>query len=271
MRCINCNTEFPDGMQVCPNCGAPAMVQSKDTVPLNRASSASLQETQYPQQPQQAPPPQPQQVPPPQQPQQAPPPQYQQSYNQQPYNQPPKSGSGAKWFVIGLLGLLFLALCGFIAWLLINKNKENEEEKKAKIEAIEAETKAVKEEAQAMRDSIKAVQENVKHDTVVIVEHETQVQTPPPPPPPRQQVNARGKGRWPFTSTRYLDPSELYGMGAWDLKIMRNEIYARHGYIFQTEDMRNYFNSQSWYTPVTRNVKLSKIEEYNVQLIKEFE
>ena len=159
-----------------------------------------------------------------------------------------------------------IGLIGFVAWLLINKNKEDES-KRAEIEALKAETKEVKAEAQAVKDSIKNVKpEVIRHDTVIYVESPT----PAPPPPPRR-VNASGKGRWPFTSTRYLDPSELYGMSAWEKKIMRNEIYARHGYIFETSDMRNYFNAQSWYTPVTRSVKLSKIEEYNVQLIKEFE
>ena len=30
-----------------------------------------------------------------------------------------------------------------------------------------------------------------------------------------------------------------------------NEIYARHGYIFKTDYIREYFESQQWYTPVT--------------------
>ena len=33
---------------------------------------------------------------------------------------------------------------------------------------------------------------------------------------------------------------------SWDLKVMRNEIYARLGYIFKTDDMKNYFNEQNW-------------------------
>jgi hypothetical protein len=30
---------------------------------------------------------------------------------------------------------------------------------------------------------------------------------------------------------------------------MRNEIYARHGWIFNRSDLRNYFESQPWYRP----------------------
>ena len=33
------------------------------------------------------------------------------------------------------------------------------------------------------------------------------------------------------------------------LALGRNEIYARHGYIFQDPMFVNYFNSKSWYKP----------------------
>jgi hypothetical protein len=54
---------------------------------------------------------------------------------------------------------------------------------------------------------------------------------------------------------------------------MRNEIYARHGYIFQTPQMKAYFNAQSWYRALYNNVddQLSAIEKSNVALIKTYE
>lgn len=80
-------------------------------------------------------------------------------------------------------------------------------------------------------------------------------------------------GRFPQTSERYLTSNDLIGLTQWDLKIMRNEIYARHGYIFQKDDMRQYFTSQSWYQPLYNNVdaQLSAIEKSNIYLIKDFE
>ena len=30
----------------------------------------------------------------------------------------------------------------------------------------------------------------------------------------------------------------------------RNEIFARHGRKFKSEDLQAYFNSKSWYTPI---------------------
>ncbi|MBQ6613148.1 MAG: YARHG domain-containing protein [Alistipes sp.] len=79
------------------------------------------------------------------------------------------------------------------------------------------------------------------------------------------------KGHWPFTSSRYISESDLYGMSLADLRIMRNEIYARHGYIFKTQEMKQYFAQQSWYRPISANVTLSQIEQHNVSVIKAYE
>ena len=57
------------------------------------------------------------------------------------------------------------------------------------------------------------------------------------------------------------------------LRYMRNEILARKGYRFQSDDLRHYFEAQSWYRPVADNnsIKLNIIEQANVQLIKSAE
>jgi len=81
------------------------------------------------------------------------------------------------------------------------------------------------------------------------------------------------KGQYPQTSIYKMNASEFYGLSKWELKIMRNEIFARHGYIFKTEDMKNYFTQQSWYVPRYSNVDsdLTEIEKYNIEMIKRFE
>ncbi|MFC2093904.1 YARHG domain-containing protein, partial [Bacteroidota bacterium] len=80
-------------------------------------------------------------------------------------------------------------------------------------------------------------------------------------------------GIYPETSTRYLTSNDLRNKSRWQLKIMRNEIYARHGYIFQTKEMKNYFNNQSWYNPVYYDVThmLTSLEKSNITYIKKFE
>jgi hypothetical protein len=80
-------------------------------------------------------------------------------------------------------------------------------------------------------------------------------------------------GQYPEASTRYLKSADLIGKSAWELKLMRNGIFARHGYIFKTPKIRDYFNKQSWYEPKFRNVdnKLTDIERANIKFIRQRE
>lgn len=81
------------------------------------------------------------------------------------------------------------------------------------------------------------------------------------------------KGKYPEGSTRLLTSADLENKSLNELKIMRNEIFARHGYIFKTDDMKKYFSSQAWYTPKHSDVSnlLNKIEIENVNIIKNHE
>lgn len=80
-------------------------------------------------------------------------------------------------------------------------------------------------------------------------------------------------GSFPQASQRLITTSELSGMSKKDLKIMRNEIFARHGYIFKSADMKSYFSQQKWYQAQFGDVTsmLSQIEKQNVELIKKYE
>ncbi|MED0994383.1 YARHG domain-containing protein [Bacillus mobilis] len=74
---------------------------------------------------------------------------------------------------------------------------------------------------------------------------------------------------FPDSDIRKLTSTDLTYVSKEQLKIARNEIYARHGHIFQTKDMQAYFSKQSWYreNPYFTG-KLTDIESYNVELIK---
>ncbi|EEM42885.1 hypothetical protein bthur0014_11430 [Bacillus thuringiensis IBL 4222] len=74
---------------------------------------------------------------------------------------------------------------------------------------------------------------------------------------------------FPDSDIRKLTSTDLAYLSKEQLKIARNEIYARHGHIFQTKDMQTYFSKQSWYreNPYFTG-KLTDIETYNVELIK---
>ena len=91
---------------------------------------------------------------------------------------------------------------------------------------------------------------------------------------PRPQTQSRYvPGIYPEGSTRQLRVSDIEGLTSWDLKVMRNEIYARLGYIFKTDDMKNYFNEQNWYNPRYNNVEsmLTALEKKNIKFIQSYE
>lgn len=65
----------------------------------------------------------------------------------------------------------------------------------------------------------------------------------------------------------------LTGKSADELRLLRNEIYARHAYIFKSEDLNKYFSQKRWYKPEFDNIdlRLTSIDKQNLKRIKEFE
>ena len=53
-------------------------------------------------------------------------------------------------------------------------------------------------------------------------------------------------------------------------RVMRNEIYARHGYNFASADLKAHFSKMSWYKPVADNskIQLSELEQLNIAILK---
>lgn len=58
-----------------------------------------------------------------------------------------------------------------------------------------------------------------------------------------------GDYAYPEAEHRLVQPDEVSRLSDFALKIMKNEILARHGYVFKTHDMQDYFDRQSWYKP----------------------
>lgn len=52
---------------------------------------------------------------------------------------------------------------------------------------------------------------------------------------------------FPDSDSRLLTETDVSGRSAEELRIAKNEIYARHGRIFTSEDLKEYFDSKSWY------------------------
>ena len=79
-----------------------------------------------------------------------------------------------------------------------------------------------------------------------------------------------------FSSSKYLTVSDLTELTADELRLARNEIYARHGRRFYYEDLQKYFDGKSWYKGTVDPEKfnqdvLNDYEATNVLLIKNYE
>ena len=81
-------------------------------------------------------------------------------------------------------------------------------------------------------------------------------------------------GKYTNASNYFLGEDDLINLSKNELKVMRNEIFARYGYIFREGgEMNDYFKNQEWYTPRYKNVnsKITDLEKFNIQIIKSYE
>ena len=80
--------------------------------------------------------------------------------------------------------------------------------------------------------------------------------------------------KFPQVSYRLLQPDKVHALSKTQLSLMRNEIFARHGYMFQKgSESAAYFKKQEWYTPYRTDTStfLNAIEKENIALIKAIE
>ena len=89
----------------------------------------------------------------------------------------------------------------------------------------------------------------------------------------KDQITEILTGQYPYTSMKLVLPASLDYFTKAQLRIMRNEIFARHGYVFSSADLKAHFAKMSWYKPLNDNSKvhLSQLEQLNVDLIKAWE
>ena len=70
----------------------------------------------------------------------------------------------------------------------------------------------------------------------------------------------------PESDSRYYTYDELSGLSQQELLLARNEIYARHGWIFENEQLKAHFESCSWYegTVESYNFDSSVLNDYEI-------
>jgi YARHG domain len=74
-------------------------------------------------------------------------------------------------------------------------------------------------------------------------------------------------------STKKLKEKDVKNLKKLELQIIRNTIFARHGYSFKKKSYRQFFDSVDWYIPVSNDVnkELTIIEKENITLLQRFE
>ena len=77
----------------------------------------------------------------------------------------------------------------------------------------------------------------------------------------------------PDSASRKLKKSDLAGMTAQQLSYAKNEIYARHGRVFKSSELQDYFNEKNWYEENDdfKDEDLSKKEAENTKFIAAYQ
>lgn len=168
-----------------------------------------------------------------------------------------------------------IASCAMLAScdMITNKFKEDakkelEEEYELKLELAEAkaEAEAAKKEAAEAKAAAESAAESAE-----MASRRAAVKPVQKSRSNNYAVSSADQYAW--LSQRRVTASDLSGLSGSDLRILRNAIYARHGYIFKSADLRNYFSSFSWYHPSSHDVsgRLNSIEKYNIAEIQRWE
>ena len=84
---------------------------------------------------------------------------------------------------------------------------------------------------------------------------------------------ALAPGDMELFENKLVSEQMLHGLSLYELRLLRNEVYARHGRQFQAPWLAQYFFSQPWYTPDEnfKDEQLSGADKENVETIVRYE
>ncbi|MGN1140176.1 MAG: YARHG domain-containing protein [Oliverpabstia sp.] len=200
------------------------------------------------------------------------------------------------FIILGVIIILLVVAIVAGVIFLVKSGKETENER---VPQLNEEMKEEMEQSKNVVDVTPEVQESAEEDIEGAIPEVTQEATPVPTqevtPVPTQEVTPVPTQQptpvptqapvvkddsddyvIPDSSTRYLTNADLNPLSEWEVRIARNEIYARHGRIFKTEEIASYFEGKSWYTPSISpeqfdNSYLNSIEIENLKFITNYE
>lgn len=74
-------------------------------------------------------------------------------------------------------------------------------------------------------------------------------------------------------SSYQFTENDLSPLTAKELTYLRNSVYARHGYVFKSQELNNYYKQFSWYhpNPSVTDAALNSMEKANVEFIKNYQ
>ena len=90
----------------------------------------------------------------------------------------------------------------------------------------------------------------------------------------RQQRHvALAPGDMELFENKLISEAQLHGLSLHELRLLRNEIYARHGRIFKTVWIQQYFGGQPWYDPKEdfKDEDISGSDKTNIETIVAYE
>lgn len=79
-----------------------------------------------------------------------------------------------------------------------------------------------------------------------------------------------------FTDMKYYTADDFKNAPKLIIHLAKNEVYARHGYIFKDTELQNYFMGCLWYTPTCESSDFddsvfNKYEKANLKLLAELD
>ena len=190
-----------------------------------------------------------------------------------------------------IIVILVVAIVGGIIFLVKSGNEKNDGDR---VPQLNEQLKEELDEKQKRQEAAEEVQESEAADAGEILadqesdiaaeeaggteEEVTPVPTQEITPTPVQETPANIADEYiiPDSSTRYLSNADLNPLTEWEIRVARNEIYARHGRIFKSQELADYFKEKSWYVPTVQpeqfdNSYLNNIEIENIKFITNYE
>lgn len=134
------------------------------------------------------------------------------------------------------LALILIAAGGTAVWIVTDDYHTLEE-----VQAQYQETKdsLAKEDITIVKNAQDAQENSVSEEEETDAQEAEQENT---------SISGRDEYILPESNSRYLTDSDIEGMSLREINYAKNEIYARHGRKFTSEELQTYFDSKSWYT-----------------------